>query len=184
MEWKNKMDRSTGTNGLMSYAKLRNRMSLRFAKHYCQDCYHAGDDPCPVHGGLEMTPEQINREIAERVMGWHEHPYYPTSLQSPHVIVTWHDKDDKPMQNVNAFNPAERIDHAWMVVEQLFVMNGNDYHCIHIEHLHKKWSVSCCYELGEWKDWIEADTAQMAICLAALEAVKEGWEDRHGRTPL
>jgi hypothetical protein len=164
MEWKNKMDRSTGTNGLMSYAKLRNKMSLRFAKHYCQHCYHAGDDPCPVHGRREMTPEQINREIAEKVMGWSG----PISLgDDPRLF----------------FDPANCIDHAWMVVEKL---RQSQYFLILSENpFAKAWKAKFTNIRTPECDVQEfGDTAQMAICLAALEAVKEGWEDRHGRTSL
>ena len=123
---------------------------MKFAKHYCQHCYHAGDEPCPVHGRREMTPEEINKAIAERVMGWSG----PISLG-----------DDTRL----FFNPAERIDHAWMVVEKFNDFDiarfpsDNKYICnitVQREHgiLHDYQSEKC-------------DTAPMAICLAALEAV-------------
>lgn len=62
---------------------------------------------------------------------------------------------------------------AWQVIEKLFTLIQNQD--IHIEHLAVEgegyWGVSTCYELGEWKDWVRAETAPLAICIAALKAI-------------
>lgn len=110
-----------------------------------------------------MITDKINREVAEKVMEWHEHPYYSTSLQSPYVIYTWRDKNDKPMHNVNAFNPAERWDHAGMLAEKFS------------HYKLSKWGLRYTFKILVNPIWVsaDADTAPMAICLAALEAVKE-----------
>ena len=101
-----------------------------------------------------MTPQDINRVIAEKVMG--------TTVHGMTRVIgeTW--------------NPAERIDHAWMVVEKL------------TDRFH--WSIRTPFIDGD-KYWagltpkgvtgwngvpdfnIDANTAPMAICLAALESV-------------
>ena len=95
-----------------------------------------------------MTKEEINKAIAERVMGWHEHPY----------------ENDKPMQNINAFNPAERIDHAMMVLDKfgdwmLEKTTNGQYYC----------RIGWGFSEGAW-----ATTKEEAVCLAALEAVPPG----------
>src|SRR5574341_430621 len=55
---------------------------------------------------------------------------------------------------------------AWQVVEKLLTLVENQD--IHIEHLaiedENYWGVSTCFELGEWKDWVRAETASLAIC--------------------
>ncbi len=65
------------------------------------------------------------------------------------------------------------ITAAWQVLEKLLTMTENQD--IHLEHLGSGeegyWGVSTCYEMGEWKDWARAETAPLAICLAALQAV-------------
>ncbi len=64
------------------------------------------------------------------------------------------------------------ISAAWEVVEKIRV--GRD---IHIEsglyEGEERWSVSTCYEVGEWKGWISADKPELAICRAALLSVME-----------
>jgi hypothetical protein len=100
-----------------------------------------------------MTPEQINREIAEKVMGWIQNGTAAYSDPNNGEVWFW-----------DEWNPAERIDHAWMVVEKLGAT-------IQVGPNHDK-SV-CYFWLGNGVGaHEEADTAPMAICLAALEAVK------------
>jgi len=45
-------------------------MPLRFAKHYCEHCYHAGDEPCLVHGRREMGEKRYY--IVEVDEGFHK----------------------------------------------------------------------------------------------------------------
>ena len=75
-----------------------------------------------------------------------------------------------------AFEPcppySTNIEHAWTVVEKLLTKLPNED--FHIEHWKANessgWRVSTCFELGKWKDWVEAETLPMAICKAALRA--------------
>lgn len=117
-----------------------------------------------------MTPEQINREIAERVIQAVEgDPGTAPAFQvfpSGKVVLTL---TARPY-NWFEFDPCHRIDHAWMVVEKLMSM---------------KWylKIEIAGDMGNlvwWCDLVnpdgryvqqKADTAPMAICLAALEAV-------------
>ena len=65
------------------------------------------------------------------------------------------------------------ISAAWQVVEKLLTMTPQQD--LHIEHWYHEgdessgWQVSSCYELGEWKDWVQAEILPLAICLAALK---------------
>lgn len=56
---------------------------------------------------------------------------------------------------------------------------------IHLEHLEGTgWGVSCCFskDEGGWDGFVYADTAPLAICLAALKALGaiESQEENHG----
>jgi Phage ABA sandwich domain len=63
---------------------------------------------------------------------------------------------------------------AWQIVEKLIAITPQQD--LHIEHWYHEedetsgWQISSCYELGEWKDWVQAETLPLAICLAALKA--------------
>ena len=98
-----------------------------------------------------MKPEDINRTIAEKVMGWHS-AYVP------------------------GWNPCNRIEHAWMVVEKL----SNEWY----------WTLRSPFDNTDichagltpkgvtgWNgrpDIEESATVMMiAICLAALKAKEE-----------
>jgi len=65
------------------------------------------------------------------------------------------------------------IKAAWQVVEKLLSLLPNQD--FHIEHWAdgdiSNWQVSSCYQLGEWMDWVRAETLPHAICLAALKAM-------------
>lgn len=107
-----------------------------------------------------MTNEEINRAIAEKVMGW--------ILVSTRVCDHWEDEKGVHRGLYSDWYPTERIDHAWQVVEKLKtkykVMVGTMW-----EKEEDWW---CELDDGQ-KIYANADTAPLAICLAALEAVKE-----------
>lgn len=89
----------------------------------------------------------------------------------------WIFRDDEPWIHLDNWNPLENIQDAWMLVEKIQEHPKNIGKDIHIEALNGRWSVSCCYELGWWKDWVHGDTVQEAICAAALELIEAemGW---------
>ncbi len=61
---------------------------------------------------------------------------------------------------------------AWLVVERLAAISPQqDFHLEHMEGA--GWTASCCFNRadGGWDGWRNADTAPLAICLAALQAV-------------
>ena len=90
-----------------------------------------------------MTPEEINRIIAEKVMGW------PNQHHTTLAVAN--------------FDPYHRIEHAIMALEKFLSWevrrySRNDYRCrINDDELIE----------GDM-----ADTPQAAICLALVEAVK------------
>jgi hypothetical protein len=109
-----------------------------------------------------MTPSEINRAMAEKVMG------------APNPFSTWVLKGDDWYilpAGVPAywelyvyFDPYHRWDHAAMGLEKFTHWKldrfGQTYSCKILINPY-------------WTDDIEADTAHAAICLACLEAVKE-----------
>jgi hypothetical protein len=65
---------------------------------------------------------------------------------------------------------STEITAAWLVVEHLLTIIPQED--IHMEHLAGGgWKVGSCHEVGQLTDWVEADTAPLAICRAALAAV-------------
>lgn len=108
-----------------------------------------------------MTKEEINRQVAEKVMGLRltTFPY----LQNRFPGWWWCDSKG-PIVAEKDWNPAERWDHSGMVVEKL------EYD-FQIERLGRQWTVHIRDD-GMVTSSGQRDTAPMAICLAALEAVK------------
>ena len=103
-----------------------------------------------------MTKEEINKAIAERVMGWHESDgaWWDNQIQLMFPV----DATQWGSMGTGFFNPAERIDHAWMVVEKhsfYSVCKIDDHYFVVFDMINGP----------------RADTAPMAICLATLEAV-------------
>jgi hypothetical protein len=111
-----------------------------------------------------MTPEEINKAVAERVMGWHEGygSYFSVNFGEVQVAC-WVTENNEQVWTIYNWNPAERIDHAWMGVEELKAT-------IQVGPNHDKFVCYLWLENGIGAHE-EADTAPMAICLAALEAV-------------
>lgn len=104
----------------------------------------------------------INRAVAEKVMGW-DYDHLGGVLddrQHPAWIA-----QDSSWIRVEDWNPSKRIDHAWMVVEKFRKVDihrrFDEYNCIIDEKYESRWQ----------------DAAPMAISLAALEAVKEGRDE-------
>ena len=103
-----------------------------------------------------MTKDEINKAVAEKVMGWTIRDTKRLYYYEPGILIS-------------EWNPAERIDHAWMVLEkfQYWTMNklgDKVFFRIVFDYDEEK-------GIGKWTK-AEADTAPMAICLAALEAVR------------
>ena len=130
---------------------------------------------------------ELDALIAEKVMGWrrmswkdyHAYMNFMGTDEREEFTYAWHDADG----NMTEFHandklyyddptppwaPSEEIADAWLVVEQLG----------------KSFDVSRCRKFQEIEAWFweasfhngpdaQADTAPLAICLAALKAVKD-----------
>ena len=103
-----------------------------------------------------MTKDEIAREVAEKVMGW--------TVQDTKKLYYY-----EPAILISDWNPAERWDHAGMVVEKMKQLGWK----FHLADGMFGMNYLCAFYRGSHSDSLQADTAQMAICLAALEAAKE-----------
>lgn len=118
--------------------------------------YRAIGNKAMVEGDAKMTPEEINKALAEKVMGFSvtdtRRLYYTPEKGACMLKSDW--------------DPWTRIDHAWMVVE---AFNG----CLHLRqhNKHGLWAAFFC-DAGPDHEG-EADTAPAAICNAALLAIGE-----------
>ena len=109
-----------------------------------------------------MNNSEVNRRVAEEVLGW----YFDDVCKVWYEVVggglsglpdrKWH----------HNFNPSENISDAWMVVEKLRKNHRIDvtswidgFQCCIIDN-----DGESCYK--------DAESAPLAISLAALEAVK------------
>ena len=114
-----------------------------------------------------MNNNDIDRQIAEKVMGW-----YQT------ISGTWHPSN----YWVQDFTPSTNIAHAWQVVEKL-VKEGAAPALINDDNGHWALAMDGMQEIPSdelvdmWTSFLVtkdlwADTAPLAICKAALEAIE------------
>ncbi|HEY8542624.1 MAG TPA: hypothetical protein VIL29_09590 [Pseudothermotoga sp.] len=112
-----------------------------------------------------MKLREIDRLVAEKVMGWE--PYYDDgdliSFITDAGSLFFSDDDECE------WNPTTTIQHAWQVVEKL-IDNGYDFT---IYNHNKEFNVEINIEEDDKHLWFygEANSAPLAICLAALKAV-------------
>lgn len=106
---------------------------------------------------------ELDALVAEKVMGWTARHEVRYSEGIPWTYSYWVDKDGK---NVNQwhFVPSENISDAWKVVEKLRdevafldILPAADHYIVKIQSAHGT-------------DYVEAETAPLAICKAALKA--------------
>jgi len=122
-----------------------------------------------------MTNEEINRKIAEDVMGecWHEFPPKKDGvcyIRSFHECI--HCGRKFPWPESGHKNYPTDIADAWKVVE--FLHKKGWEICFDSYHLIKDAKFQCAF-LNEAKDITisgKAESAPMAICLAALKTVE------------
>ena len=61
----------------------------------------------------------IDRQVAEQVMGWHFGKPDYMSTTNLYMNEGWHDKDEKFMYSLQDFRPSDFIAYVWLVVEKL-----------------------------------------------------------------
>lgn len=112
-----------------------------------------------------MKNQDIDRQIAEKVMGWELRPLYGLG---------WWNKSDtgKLMQIRNIFNPSTDITHAFEVVRKMKKKN----YCFTLADyspISKLWEAEFIND-NNGKSFISTtNTPEMAICLAALKAIND-----------
>lgn len=117
-----------------------------------------------------MTPEEINRVIAEKVMDA-PNPFPNWMRDADGSYLRLRDGFQAYYEFYDVFDPYHRIDHAIMALEKLRLQG---YWC-HLFGRPKTWSAALAALNDPTKDDVlqYADTPQAAICLALVEAVKE-----------
>ena len=112
----------------------------------------------------------INEQVATRVMGWEWKPPYEISFGGTNPEWPCRGAWQAGLIYVEVFDPAHSMADAWMVVEK---MRDDDLR-IQIWSGPPRWV--CKIWTGANHDFgsASADTAPLAICLAALKAVEEG----------
>ncbi len=129
---------------------------------------------------------EFNALLAEKVMGWHRverHAFggYHRCPANP----TWYSDPadvDASVRQIDEWNPSTDIAAAWEVWEEL---ERRGYHSVMVSEItatinqnngqrDARKVYSCCFEHQDYigRGLLDADTAPMAICLAALQAVQ------------
>jgi len=123
-----------------------------------------------------MNTREIDRLVAEKVMGWEYDHLYKEYFLKEYVGNNWH---KKYVCKNHEFNPSTNIQDAWKVIEKLCVIDrlnkdGYDF---------QMWSENGKFNANFWKGdfyvlgFAESESAPLAICLAALETVGVEVED-------
>ncbi len=111
-----------------------------------------------------MQNKEMDKWIAENVMGW---------VAQSHGCVTdadtwfmYHDANDRPTMDCSKWHPTESISDAFQVVEKMRVT-----HFKWFEMAHRPNGYTCNF-VGDPKYTEFAETAPLAICLAAKKALE------------
>lgn len=108
---------------------------------------------------------ELDRMIAEKVMGWQSYAGVGTFLRPCGVIIYTNKSHHNP------WSPSTRIDHAWEVAER-FSRDGWGFTLDSAPDDHGNWCNGWFFA-GIGKYTARALGAPHAICLAALKAVGE-----------
>ena len=116
-----------------------------------------------------MTNKDLDKWIAEHIMGWKKEKKHGTP---PYGICWWVDssfayKWIKPVQGWGKWHPTESISDAFQVVEKM-----RTTHFKWFEMTHRPNGFICNFS-GDPRHTEFAETAPLAICLAAKKAVEE-----------
>jgi hypothetical protein len=109
----------------------------------------------------KMDIREVNNLVAEKVMGYVRSNYRGQEGWGTPDQYTWY----------SHFNPAGDISDTWKVVYKLRKVNDFWFELSTPESFSLKYK--CTFQLDDMEESEIADTAQMAICLAALKAVGE-----------
>ncbi|RNB59436.1 hypothetical protein EDM57_04655 [Brevibacillus gelatini] len=74
---------------------------------------------------VEVTEQQIVGTLATKVMGWSKGKYIEDGA---YIADAWYDDQGDFMEWVRDWQPTERIDHAWQVMEEINKSNEQKRH--------------------------------------------------------
>ena len=125
-----------------------------------------------------MTEIEIDRKMAEKVMGWTVAANVYDEGSSGLWLYNGKPSGETVVKKFADFKPSTNITHTLEVVGKMrekgffLILNdtGCQYRCAFSSHENKAWEVFINKPPNDLYVW-EA-TPQLAICLAALEAVK------------
>ena len=130
---------------------------------------------------------ELDALVAEKVMGWSSQAdglYWDAGNHRTRLVlgsIIAKKRDEMGLENAHGFvfAPSTNIADAWEVVERLVSTPGpnGDHHSVQVDY-----SGDAVVVIDENEDWqvsAIADTAPLAICLAALKAVSQ--EGQHGQ---
>jgi hypothetical protein len=127
-----------------------------------------------------MTPREIDALIASRVMGLYLHKRREEWDDGDPYFYVYYKEDSEHIEHIPHYSTS--IASAWDVVEKLQSLGKTLILTWDARELKNSYFISNFNSEGlPCRGWkfeddsfeIEADTAPMAICLAALEAVKD-----------
>jgi hypothetical protein len=106
---------------------------------------------------------EIDCLVAENVMGW--------KLKTMEHCEAWIDNQNGWVLK-QMWKPSTNIQDAWLVLEK--ICKDNDWRCIMDVNGKNYTEVSFKSQMGGWRDgFSEKETAPLAICSAALDAVEK-----------
>jgi hypothetical protein len=113
-----------------------------------------------------MIDAELNKLIAEKVMGWCKIHCLPGGNQLYGAQPDDYDLYPSNPRLSEVPNYANDIEHAWQVVEKLC----ERWPDVGVSRTENGWGCSWGMDGAGWQ-WIEAETVTRAICLAAVAAV-------------
>lgn len=114
--------------------------------------------------------------IAEKVMGWHRNPHDEFWTASDDTVTRW-GTEDCVTEYAEIFRPSTSIAAAWEIMSETRIavmpLEDGGWAAVHTD-IHPTHGTELYILPGsddECYGWAKADTAPLAICLAALKAI-------------
>lgn len=119
-----------------------------------------------INSKSELTLDELDRLCAQKVMGWKlgNHPGYPNSE------ILWFHSAECPVIDEPDFRPTRNIAQAWECLEKFPAYVVATYYKHTKNEIVKVHAAKAFKTLGVDTDFIEAETAPLAITKACLSA--------------
>lgn len=112
-----------------------------------------------------MELNEINELIATKVMGWNK------VIHESYGFMMWSDGNNKNHGQVEFFTPTDNMTSAWQVVEKFRYVEVEKEDGEYFTTIYTGTVDPDCSEGFQKIYCSTADTAPLAICLAALESI-------------